>query len=202
MDYPPNSKMKSAPPEKKVERVTSVEATRRKKSLGKQFRETFVVGDTKSATRYVVFSVLIPAAKEAMVDAGRDWIERLVFGESHGKRRGPPSGATGYVSYNRMGTNANSAPPERSMSKRARSHHDFDEIVLSSRSEAENVVDRLFEIVSKYEVATVADLYDLVGLASTHIDHKWGWTDLRGSVVSRIRNQGYLLDLPEPEPLA
>jgi len=40
----------------------------------------------------------------------------------------------------------------------------------------------------------------LVGLAATHTDNKWGWTDLSGAGVSRIRG-GYLLDLPEPEPL-
>ena len=78
--------------------------------------------------------------------------------------------------------------------------HDFDEIVLDQRAEAEEVIDRLYDVVSRYESATVADLYDLVGLPSTHTDHKWGWTDLRGAGVSRIRD-GYLLDLPDPEPL-
>ena len=69
-----------------------------------------------------------------------------------------------------------------------------------NRAEAEEVIDRLFELVSIYESATVADLYELVGLSSTHTDHKWGWTDLMGAGVSRIRG-GYLLDLPDPEPL-
>jgi hypothetical protein len=86
------------------------------------------------------------------------------------------------------------------MSQRGRAKHDFDEIVLDQRAEAEEVIDRLYDVVSRYEQATVADLYDLVGLSSTHTDHKWGWTDLRGAGVSRIRD-GYLLDLPDPEPL-
>jgi hypothetical protein len=54
--------------------------------------------------------------------------------------------------------------------------------------------------VSRYESASVADLYELVGLSSVHTDNRWGWTDLTGAGVSRIRG-GYLLDLPEPEPL-
>jgi hypothetical protein len=86
------------------------------------------------------------------------------------------------------------------MSRQARARHDFDEIVLESRTEAEEVIDRLFDLVSRYESATVADLYELVGLASSHTDHKWGWTDLRGAGVSRVRG-GYLLDLPDPHPL-
>lgn len=86
------------------------------------------------------------------------------------------------------------------MSRQARSRHDFDEVVLTSRTEAEEVIDRLFEVVSRYGTATVADLYELVGITGTHTDNKWGWTDLRGAGVSRVRG-GYLLDLPEPQPL-
>lgn len=86
------------------------------------------------------------------------------------------------------------------MSRQARARHNFDEIVLDQRSEAEDVIDRLFDLVSRYESASVADLYELVGLSSVHTDNRWGWTDLTGAGVSRIRG-GYLLDLPEPEPL-
>lgn len=86
------------------------------------------------------------------------------------------------------------------MSRQARAQHNFDEIVLQSRTEAEEVVDRLFEVVSRYGSASVADLYELVGLSSTHTDNKWGWDDLQGAGVSRVRG-GFLLDLPEPEPL-
>lgn len=203
MDYPPNSKtIKSAPPDKKVERITSVEATRRKKSLGKQFKETFIGGDAKSAVHYVIFGVLLPAAKDALVEAGSQGIEKLIFGESRKSRgmRTPAAGPLGYINYNRVMSDRMQSP-NRNMSKRGRSRHDFDEIVLDSRSEAEEVIDRLHDIVSQWESASVADLYELVGLSSTHIDHKWGWTDMRGATVSRLRNQGYLLDLPEPEPL-
>ena len=197
MDYPPNSKTK---PEKKVERVTSAEAVRRKKSLGKQFKETFIGGNAKSAGHYVFFGVLIPAAKDAIADAGREMIERIIFGESRSKRRGPVAGPGGYMSYDQL-KGRDRPPMPRQISKRARSRHDFGEIVLESRAEAEEVLDSLYDLLSRYDAATVADLYVLTGLASTHTDHKWGWTDLRGASVSRLRNQGYLLDLPDPEPL-
>lgn len=205
MDYPPNSKIRPSTerPEKVVEQVTSVEGKRRKKSLGKQFRETFVMGDAKTATQYVVFNVLIPAAKDALAEAGSQGIERLIFGDTRKRGARPPaSGALGYINYQRMSQGPPSQVPARAMSQRGRSRHDFDEIVLQSRPEAEEVIDRLFDLISKYEVATVADLYALVGLKSSHPDHKWGWTDLRGSSVSRLRGSGYLLDLPDPEPLS
>lgn len=198
-EFPPNSETsKRGTSDKNITPVTSG-ATRRRKSLRKQFSETFVAGDMKTAIRYVLFDVLLPAAKDMIVEAGSQGIEKLIFGDS--RRRGsrmPPSGPTGHVSYNRYSMGGSG--PQRAISRQARARHNFDEIVLDQRAEAEEVIDRLFDLVSRYESASVADLYELVGLASNHTDHKWGWTDLMGAGVSRIRG-GYLLDLPEPEPL-
>lgn len=203
-EYPPNSdKSKLGEYEdRNVKRVTSSEPIRRRKPLGKQFKKTFFGGDARTAAQFVLFGVLIPAAKDMIVDAGREGLERLVHGDSKRRRSSPPSGPQGYVSYNRYAMHNQQQQQEapRSMSRRARSHHDFDEIVLMSRQEAEEVIERLFDLVSQYGSATVSDLYELVGLQSSHTDFKWGWSDVRGAGVSRVRN-GYLLDLPEPEPL-
>jgi hypothetical protein len=202
-EFPPNSDASKRVVDKDITRVTSGETVRRKRSLRKQFSETFVAGDLRTAMQYVMFDVLLPAAKDMIVDAGSSGIEKLIFGES--RRRGattPQAGATGYVSYNRIAMGPSRMPsPARVMSRRARTRHDFDEIILDSRTEAEEVIDRLFDLVSRYETASVADLYELVGISSTHTDHKWGWTDVRGAGVSRVRD-GYLLDLPEPHPIA
>jgi hypothetical protein len=204
-DYPPNSeasKRRLREEEKNIKRVTSEDPVRRRKSLRKQFSETFVAGDAKTASRYVIFDVLIPAAKDTIVEVLSQGIEKLIYGENR-RRSGsnpPQSGPTGVVSYNRYSMQSRQTGPQRSISRQARVRHDFDEIVLTSRSEAEEVIDRLFEVVSRYGSATVADLYELVGITGTHTDNKWGWEDLRGAGVTRVRG-GYLLDLPEPQPL-
>jgi hypothetical protein len=205
-EFPPNSDVSKQQKieDKNVERITSGEVKRRKKSLRKQFSETFVAGDAKSALRYVVLDVLLPAAKDMIVEAGSQGIEKLIFGDSR-RYRGvtrPQTGPYGNIAYNRMSEPSYSrlSGPQRALSRQARARHNFDEIVLDERAEAEEVIDRLFDLVSRYDTATVADLYELVGLPSSHTDHKWGWTRLQGAGVSRVRG-GYLLDLPEPEPL-
>lgn len=192
---------------KKVEQITSGNVVRRKKPLGKRFAETFVGGDAKGVVGYVVYEVLIPAARDMVADAGREAIERMLYGEQRSPhRRGGsarPSGANGYVSYNRFAPGQSSSrndDPRPSLSRKARASHDFDEIILASRVEAEEVIDRLFDLVSRYESATVADLYEMVGVTGNYTDDKWGWSDIRGAGVTRVRN-GYLLDLPKPEPL-
>jgi len=208
-NFPPNSKKsqeRARETPKRVERVTSADAVRRKKSLGKQFKATFFGGDAKMALSYVVFNVLLPAAKDALVEAGASGVEKLVYGDSRPKRNrgrgGPSSGPQGFVTYNRMSMgNEEPQRQQRSISRGARARNDFDEIVLSSRSEAEEVIDRLFDLISRYETATLADLYELTGLEPSHTDNKWGWTDLHGACATRIRTGGYLLDLPEPEAL-
>src|SRR3954465_6226049 len=187
------------PQDKKVESVVKGEVQRRKKPLGKRFHETFLGGDAKGTAQYVVFSVLIPAAKDMLVEAGAQGIERLVYGES--RRR--PSGrsmATGHIAYNRP-QGVSDRPPAPSISRRARARHDFDEIVLQTRGEAEEVLDRMYDLLSRYDSVSVADLYELTGVESTHTDHKWGWVDLRGSGLTRTRQGGYVIDLPEPSPL-
>jgi hypothetical protein len=203
-DFPPNSDASKTEPrgEKKIERVTTSEARRRKKPLRRQFSETFMAGDPRAAMQYVLFDVMLPAAKDMIVDAGSSYIEKLIFGDK--RRRGgstvPQSGPMGYVSYHTKALTQGPPQPPRALSNRARARHDFDEIVLTSRAEAENVIDSLFDIMSQYERVHVADLYALVGFTSAHTDYKWGWLDLAGAGVSRVR-EGYLLDLPKPQPL-
>lgn len=202
-EFPPNSEAsKRAQPDKDIHRVTSSDAKRKKKSLRKRFSDSFVAGDAKSAAQYAALDVLLPATRDTVVDVINSWIEKLFYGEGR-RHRGitnPQSGPTGYIQYNRMGQQSRLPSAQRAISRQARSRHEFDEIVLDSRTEAEQVIDQLFDVVSRYESASVADLYALVGLSSSHTDYKWGWSDLQGAGVTRIRD-GFVLDLPDPEPL-
>lgn len=207
-DFPSNRHKERArnekPEEKQVQKIVQSGVQRRKKPLGKRLAETFVGGDAKSVWGFVTLDVLIPAAKDMFADAVSQGVERMIFGEARstsrrtGRRPNDP-----YISYNRYSNTRRQEPPRdprHSISRRARASHDFDEIILATRVEADEVIDRLFDLVSKYESATVADLYDLVGISGSYTDDKWGWVDLRGAGVTRVRN-GYLLDLPKPEPL-
>jgi hypothetical protein len=130
----------------------------------------------------------------------------MIFGDSSpaGLRSGRGrSGSSHYTAYNRY-----SAPPprgvrddgRREMSRRGRATHSFDEIILKSRAEATEVLDRLDDIVNKYEVTSVSDLYEMVGIEGSHVDEKWGWDDLGHASITRVRD-GYLLNLPKPEPI-
>ena len=169
MDYPPNSKAAAdaAREPRKVEQVTSVKATKRRKPLGKQFKHTFIGGDAKTTVQYVLFDVVLPAAKDMLVDAGSQGIERLIYGDRGGNSRKAPSSpfsGFGHVAYNQISKAHKPQATARAMSSRARTNHDFGELVLESRSEATDVLDQMYDIISRYDVVTVANLYAMTGV--------------------------------------
>ncbi len=209
-DYPGNSRkvQKKEEEPKKIPKVISGEAVRRKKSLRKRFMETFIGGDdAQSVWGYVLNDVLVPAAKDTISDALREGVERVLFGESRGRSpRGRSSSS--YTSYNQVRPSSpysrreepRREDPRREMSRRGRASHDFDEIVIETKVEAEEVLDSMYALLEQYEVVTVADLYEMLGTTGSYTDEKWGWLDLRGSGVTRVKG-GYLLDLPKTQPL-
>ena len=73
---------------------------------------------------------------------------------------------------------------------------DFQDLIFESRGEAEEVLTNLLDLIADYGVASVADLYDLVGITGPFTDNKYGWTDLRTASVSRTR-EGYIINLPK-----
>lgn len=90
--------------------------------------------------------------------------------------------------------------PRPVLSRQARANHDFGEIILATRAEAEDVLEQLRELINQYEIATVSDLYQLVGHTGEFTDDKWGWDDLRSASIRPIRG-GYLLNMPRTQPI-
>jgi hypothetical protein len=154
---------------------------------------------------YVLLEVVVPAIQNTMLDAFQGGVERWVRGETRPRMGSRPMGyadiaRVDYTRHSKPGSTA-STPPQRSLSRAARARHNFEDLVIPDRHGAEEVIDRMFEILSRHGSVNVADLYELTGLESNHTDMKWGWTQLRGAKAVRLRTGGFLLDLPEPQPL-
>lgn len=187
----------------KQTQITTKKATLRKKSPLVRFREVFFGDDARSVASYVAQDVLLPAAKDMISDAVTQTVERILFGDSSPSRRGTSrSSNASYTPYHRASASykKSNGPSDRRGDRRKRAAHDFDDIEFDTRAEAEVVLDRLYDLVNDYDYATVSDLYDLVGIDAKFTDENYGWYDLRGSTIRRIRT-GYILDLPKPEVL-
>ena len=198
--YPSNSHIsRNKPPEepKKVEKVIKGSVVTRKKTLSRRFVDIFFGDDVDSVSSYIMYEVLVPAVKDTLFDMIRGGTEMILFGESKGAARPRRSGGGGnrsYVHYDRVSYRDER---RREASPRNRSRHNFDEIVLESRTEAEDVRNNLVDLIEEYSIATVADLYDMVGIDRNYTDEKWGWDNLASSRVERVKG-GWLVNLPRP----
>lgn len=73
-------------------------------------------------------------------------------------------------------------------------------VILSSREDAQTVLDRMKEILARYDNVTLEDLLDLTGLPTTHKDHSLGWKSLETIEIKQVE-KGFVLDLPPVEEL-
>lgn len=170
----------------------------RKTPLVKKFKENFLAEDGQTVVSFVMSDVVIPGVKNLLFETVRDGFERMLWGGSAPRTRNRPTGFTSYNSMYRGRPAPQFADPKSTeMTRRGRATHDFGEIVIDNRGDAEEVIERLLGIVDQYGSATVWDLYDLVGITADFTDKKWGWDDLRLASVRNVRG-GYVLDLPRP----
>lgn len=205
-EFPSNSRMprtEKPVPERIVESVVSGEVASRRKPLSRRFREVFIGGDTKSVIGYVLSDVLLPQAREMFVEAVSSGFERLIYGENRpGRRYGsrPTTTTPGPTNYTRYGVRGNNPIGRQGQEDRRPTAtvrtHELDDILLATRVEAETVIDRMYDLLRDYESVTVADLRSLIGWSSSYTDQKWGWIDLHGAEVRRVRD-GYVLILPK-----
>jgi hypothetical protein len=211
-DFPANSAKARAqsegptPRPERVERVATAVDDRRKQGVGKKFKSTFINGTARMALDYVILEVVVPTIQDALIESVQGGFERLVRGETRTRRPTSSYSNLGHFNYQSISSGSSNRPPTssppRTLSRQSRARHDFDEIVIHSRAEAQDVLDQMFEWLSRYNVVRVDEFYDMTGIASNHTDHKWGWTSLPGAKVVRLRNNGgFVLDLPEPEEL-
>jgi hypothetical protein len=205
-DFPANSrKATETEPREEIKPVTTAETRRRKHGLGRKFKNTFIAGTGRDALSYMVEDHIVPEIRDMLVNALQGGIERLFNGDRATRPRPGRSSwmnnNTGHVNYQGMSTSSVSSAP-KSMSSKARARHAFDELIIPSKSEANDVLDRMYDILSRQGNVSVADLYALTGVRAEHTDMKWGWTSLHGSRAVHVNKLGgYLLDLPEPEEL-
>ena len=203
---PPGAKkVKATPPaERPVPEQIVSGAIHKKTSLGKKFKATFLGGDPKRAGQYILQDVIFYNIRQTIVMAIQQGVERLVLGESMRQRARPLGQYAPRIQYNTTSirrdpreAGAYSGPhPTTTM----RNSHDIGELILGSREEAQLLIEQLTVIADQYDYATVGQLYNLLGWPTTFTDEKWGWETFANVEIKQVSN-GYLVDLPDPQPV-
>lgn len=189
------SKEKVEKQEKKVERVVSGPVRQRKKSEVRKLADVFVSEDISNVKQYVLMDVLVPAIKKAISDIVTNGIDMVLYGET-GRSSKRESGAS-RVSYRSYYEKERDRREDRG---RVRTGYDFDEYILKTRAEAEEVLSQMDDLIDRYQVVSVADYCELIGVRSNYTDNNYGWTNIRNASVVRSRD-GWVIKLPRAVPI-
>ena len=192
-EFKPNShksKELAPVPEKKVEKIVKGTVKSKKKNGIDRLKDNFISEDAANIKTYVVMDVLIPAVKKAICDIVKNGVDMILYGESGRSNRRPSE----YVSYDRRYLDRGDSRFYNA--DRARIGYSYNDIILETRGEAEDVLARMDELIEIYGMVSVADLYDLVGITGNYTDNKYGWTNIRNAEPVHVRD-GYMLRLPK-----
>lgn len=183
----------------KLEPLEGVTAKKLKVPLGVRLRQAFTNDDARSVGDYLLFEVAVPAIKATIFDLIQGGASRALFGQGSASRQSSRPGSN--INYNQISRGqqpGNAVQP--TMSARDRATFNFDGIVFPTRAGAERALTVLIETIEQYQVVGVSDLYDLVGIASSFADDKWGWFNLQGADIVPVRT-GFVLDMPAVQPI-
>lgn len=206
VNYGANSQKSKAPEPVEEPRVVgpviSGSAVERKEPLRKKFLQAYAGDSAQSVGQYLLMDVIVPGTKNIISDLVTQGINRLLYGGSRPVQQGVRSNVGGgYGKFFSGGSNAQQSQQQApQVVHQAQAAHQFGEIVLQTRSDAELVIDELRALIEHYGNAKVANLYSLVGITGDFTNQSYGWTNLSRAGVIQIR-EGYLLDLPKPEIL-
>ncbi len=200
-NYKPNSnrfKVEQAKndDEKRVEKIVTGQVKTKKKSKFSKFTEEFISEDAKNVKSYVFGEVLIPAIKKAISDIVTDGIDIILYGESRKRNGRSTADRVSYRSYYDQDRRVSSGNQRMAVA----AGYSYDDIILSTRGEAEEVLARMDELMATYGLVRVADLYDLVGITGNYTDNKYGWMNIQSARIDRVR-EGYIIRMPRAMPI-
>lgn len=191
-----SKKEKEANEEKNIERVVSGPVSPRKKSELRKMADAFISDDCSNVKSYVVMEVIVPAIRNLIEDIIIDTTHMIFRGERGSRDRRKNERTPYYRSYERE------RDRDRRSYRDSRTYtgYDYENYVIPSRDEANEVLCRMDDLMSMYKTVSVADFYELVGVRCNYTDNKYGWSNLRNARVVPVRD-GYVIELPKAMPL-
>jgi hypothetical protein len=206
-EYPSNNRERVTPDEPSEKRESlrvvsdNTKVIRAKKPVGRRMKDMFISAEPGAVRDHIIQRVLVPALRDMFADAFNESVNRMFYGDKNAPSRRtsrPTFGGGGPTNYTKFTSSRSSdtRPPHPT----SRQSTTFDEVILPDRNEANDVLESMGNVIDEHGCVSVADFYEMLGERPNHVDAKYGWFDLRNARVRRVNN-GYLLELPRPEPL-
>jgi len=190
-EYTPNSyKSKQEAAEPKIEPVISAPAHIKKKNTLQKVADTFFVEDFATVRKYVLMEMLIPGVKRMVLKALEMWMLKDKGGS---KKNGQGVSTVSYRDYYEQ-------PAVDNRSYRNSDYADFDDILFETRGDAELVKSQMEDILTKYRVVRVSDMFELARMTAPYTANRYGWTALSSAMVVPMRD-GWTIKMPRAMPL-
>lgn len=192
----------AAEPKKEITRVTQGTVTRKKQPAAKRLRESLGLEETRTVGDYLVWDVLLPAAKETIADVVKKGIDVFLYGGTSSGPSRRSSSNRSYVSYDGYSRNRDYKDAQASRRRYgSRPGADIRDFMFDDRRDAEMVLSEMCEIIDTYGFVKLSDFYGLVGENERNfVDHGYGWDNLATATIDRVRD-GWVLNVPRPIPL-
>ena len=174
----------NAPREKREKIITGEAKTR------KRLSDVFIAEDVRTVKNHIFMDVVVPAIKTVIVDIVTNGIQMMLWGDTINHGRAPGT------KYN-YGNCYNSLNQPQRTQKTNYTGYGYEDPIVTSRGDAERILQEMSEIIQEYGQASVADLYDLCGITGRQTDMNYGWTEMPGARPIRIP-EGYVIQMPRP----
>jgi hypothetical protein len=200
-----NSPKPGASTEKRVEQVVKNPVKTRKNEVRK-LADIFISEDVASVKNYIFMDVLVPAIKKAIYDIVTNGIDMFLYGGTGKTSSGSSGGKVSYRSYYDQKSGSSSSHRSSESTRRTTDAFDYQELVYRTRGDAEGVLSQLQDVIARYGVASINDLYDAIpddmmpNVSVPFTSTNYGWMSLNGVKSVRVRD-GYVLTLPKAMPL-
>ena len=189
-----------------------VTGSKKKKPLSTRFKETFLSEESDGIGSFILWDLLIPAAKDTFYDLVMGVLGISLYGDSSsrggrgGNRRSSNVIRGGYRDY-AASSKVSNRDDDRRYGRRNRRFVDDIAIPdtydngrrIPARTNAMDVLKDMQDLIVDYGRCTVADYYGMVGQDWDPMDKNWGWTNLDRVTIKMIPGGDCILDLPQIE---
>lgn len=200
MDFPDKGQgQKPTPPREKKTPIVSGAVLSKRPPQRRLFNFLFAESPrTLGAT--IGKNIVMPRLKMALEESLNGFLSGMLWGDSTNRplpnavRQAQLRGQmTGYSAISTQGAlqQAQSAVVQRPTSG------NYDDVVLPTIQEAENLLVMMIDHLNQYNLVTVGDLYEWADLPVAVAHNGYGWTNLNSAQIKPV-NGGFLLELPRP----
>lgn len=179
-----------------LEKVTTGEVIVKEKGLVSKLL-AHAGTDADDLTRYLINDVAIPKLKDLLIDLIEKGSRRIVYGKTATKATS--GNIINIRNYSAASTQSVSTT-QTSIAVQESAAFDESSVILKTRSDAEAVLNSLKGRIAEFNVASVSDLYRLIGRSTSFTDRNWGWSNLDRAEIVSVRD-GWLLKLPKSTSL-